>query len=396
MPRNCAHSHLINGTLVHFSVRKFSHLDGYVASFRSADGRRLQRATNMARIGQAIETARVLIENEYTPQVVPLKVTWDHAIARLTARLKTAGLREGTSGYYLKLVRLVRAATAAPADLTPAKAAAWRDALMTTPGRRKKLPSVHYVAGLLGGLSALWQKWFIDDLKLLSENPWKDVAPPKADRLPVEYATDELIEHFYGWLADRFGDWPFPKLFLSVKAYTGCRLMDLCSLRRAQLEPGRLVFPADTAKGRKERRVPLPDDLHAALEAVGGETWLWENYLPGLTAALKTKGWPTHQMKDAFSPRRLYYWIETLFADYQAANPGRHLTSHMFRKRAFTLAWEAGIDMRQASIAYGCNVDTLMKHYVAMDEDKVTASVFGRMHSSHSQANGRQLKLKTA
>jgi integrase len=181
-----------------------------------------------------------------------------------------------------------------------------------------------------------------------------------------------------------------------VEAYTGCRLMDLCSLRSAQLEPGRLVLPPDTAKGHKERRVPLPGDLHAAPEAVGGETWLWENNLPGLTAALKAKDWPTHQMKDMISPRRLYYWIATLFADCQAPNPGRHLTSHLFRKRAFTLAWEAGIDMRHASMAYGCNVDTLMKHRVAMDEDRVTASVFGRMHSSNSQANGRQLKPKTA
>jgi hypothetical protein len=68
----------------------------------------------------------------------------------------------------------------------------------------------------------------------------------------------------------------------------------------------------------------------------------------------------------------------------------------MFRKRAFTLAWEAGIDMRQASAAYGCNVDTLMKHYVALDEQAVTDEVFERMHSSNSQANGRGLKPKTA
>ena len=39
----------------------------------------------------------------------------------------------------------------------------------------------------------------------------------------------------------RFGDWPFPKLFLSTKAYTGCRLLDLCSLKSSQLRAGRLV-----------------------------------------------------------------------------------------------------------------------------------------------------------
>jgi integrase len=399
MPRTSAHSHLVNGKLIRFSVCKYSHLRGYVACFSGPDGRRLQRATGQERNGPAIDAARILIEEVYAPPVVPLKATWDQAVERLSARLKTSGLRDSTLGYYLKLIRLVRAAfpnTNGPADVTPDGAAEWRDTITAQPGRRKKLPSAHYVAGLIGGLSALWQKWFIDDLKLPIDNPWRDVAPPKADKLPVKYADDDVIEHFYGWLAERFGEWPFAKLFLSVKAYTGCRLMDLCSLRSAQLKAGRLIFPADTAKGRKERRVPLPDDLQAALESFKGPTWLWENYLPGLVAALQAKGWPTHQMVAEFSPKRLYYWMETLFADYQTANPGRRLTSHMFRKRAFTLAWEAGIDMRQASIAYGCNVDTLMKHYVAMDEQAVTDDVFGRMHSSNSQANGRQLKPKTA
>jgi integrase len=73
--------------------------------------------------------------------------------------------------------------------------------------------------------------------------------------------------------------------------------------------------------------------------------------------------------------------IETLFADYRkkfAEQPV--LTTHMFRKRAFTMAWEAGIDARRASIAYGCNVDTLMGHYVALDEQQVTDEVFARMN----------------
>jgi hypothetical protein len=47
-------------------------------------------------------------------------------------------------------------------------------------------------------------------------------------------------------------------------------------------------------------------DLAAALEAFKGEAWLCANYLPGLTAALKSKGWPTHQVVAEFSPKRLY------------------------------------------------------------------------------------------
>lgn len=215
---------------------------------------------------------------------------------------------------------------------------------------------------------------------MVKDNPWRNVKPPKADKLPVKYATDEQIEHFYKWIAEKFGDWPFPKLFLAVKAHTGCRLMDLCSLKSAQLQPGRLVFPANLTKGRKDRAVPMPDDLFAILDAFKGKEWLWEKYVPGLRAILEAKEYPTHQMNEEFAPHRLYFWIEALFANYQKAHKDRPvLTTHMFRKRAFTLAWQAGIDVRHASIAYGCNVDTLMKHYVALDEQQVTDDVFAKM-----------------
>jgi integrase len=335
-------------------------------------------------MAQAVEAARVIIEEDYAAASATAEnVEWDEAIERLQARLATSGNRASTTDYYLKLIRLVRKLypTAGPADFTSSMAAKWRDRMMTIRGKRKKLPSAHYVAGLIGGLSALWQKWFMDDLKIVQANPWQDVQPPKADKLPVRFATDELIEPFYKWIGERFGDWPFPKLFLSAKAYTGCRLMDLCSLRSRQLRNGRLVFPPDLTKGRKERAVPLPTELYTALYSFKGDSWLWENYLLGLKTALIAKGFPTHQLKREFAPQRLYFWVETLFSDYRKGHPERPtLTTHMFRKRAFTMAWEAGIDMRQASIAYGCNVDTLMKHYVLMDEQRVTDDVFARMH----------------
>lgn len=315
-------------------------------------------------------------------KVLPSVMEWDHATERLKARLATSGNRESTVGYYLKLIRLVsKISPEGPAGITEEKAAEWRDTMMMTPGRRKRLPSAHYVAGVLCGLKGLWQKWFIEDMKIVKENPCQNVMPPKADKLPVKYATDEMIDHFYTWIAERFGEWPFLKLFLAVKAHTGCRLMDLCSLKSAQLQPGRLTFPASLTKGRKDRAVPMPDDLQAAVEMFKGKTWLWENYLPGLRTVLTAKGFPTHQMNEEFAPHRLYFWIETLFADYRKANTDRPvLTTHMFRKRAFTKAWQTGIDVRHASIAYGCNVDTLMKHYVALDEQQVTDDVFAKMN----------------
>jgi integrase len=206
-----------------------------------------------------MEAARLIIEKGFAPpEVRPDRASWDETVERLKGRLATAGVRKPTVEYYMKCIRLVRGLTNGPADITPGLASAWRDKMMTTVNRRKKLPSAHYVAGLIGAMSALWGKWLMDDLKIVTGNPWPDVAPPKADKLPVKYATDELIEPFYAWVAERFGDRPFPKLFLLAKAYTGCRLMDLCSLKAGQLRGGRLVVPPDLTKGRKERAVPPP------------------------------------------------------------------------------------------------------------------------------------------
>jgi len=385
MPRAYPHSHICHGQVVGFSVKLRKNEPTYFAYFRGMDGRRMERDTNQTRVGQAVEAARLIIEKEYAPAIVTVeKVTWEETIERLKARMATSGNRASTLGYYLKLIRLVRKLypnTDHPADISPAGAARWRDWMMSTLGRRKKLPSAHYVAGILGGLSGLWNKWLMDDLKIVPGNPWQDVAPPKADKLAVKYATNEQIEAFHAWIAERFGEWQFPKLFLAIKAYTGCRLMDLCSLKSAQLCGGRLIFPADLTKGRKERAVPLPDDLYTSLDAFKGEVWLWQNYPAGLKAALVAKGWPTHQLNPEFAPQRLYYWVETLFADYRTGHPDRPLlTTHMFRKRAFTMAWQAGVDPRRASIAYGCNVDTLMKHYVGLDEQAVTDGVFEEMN----------------
>lgn len=385
MPRQHPHTHITNGTQVGFNLKRFGEKGTYCVFFRTPDDKRVRRDTNETRQAQALTVARSIIEREYAPADAPdSTVAWDDALARLPGALATSGNRQNTLRYYQKCARLVRAefaSTRGPSDITPEMAEAWKKRMASTPGRGKKPRTPRYINGLLGGLSALWQKWFVDALAVCASDPWKDVAPLKADKPHVEYATDEQIESLYEWLAGRFGDWPFPKLFLSVKAFTGCRLMDLCALKSAQLRDGRLTFPADLTKGRKARVVPLQADLFVVLDAFKGPTWLWEGYVPGLKDALKAKGWPVHRLSDEFAPKRLYAWAETLFADYRKAHPDRpRLTSHMFRKRAFTMAWQKGIDVRHASIAYGCNVDTLLKHYVALNEQQVTDDVFEKMH----------------
>jgi hypothetical protein len=43
------------------------------------------------------------------------------------------------------------------------------------------------------------------------------------------------------------------------------------------------------------------------------------------------------------------------------------------------ITWAAKIEPRRAAIAIGCNVDTMMKHYVGMDEQAVTDEVFAEL-----------------
>src|SRR5689334_12300190 len=144
MPRLYPHSHLCNGQLVGFNVKLFGSYPTYCVFFRTRDGRRVRRDTNQTRMAQAVEAARIILENEYAPAPrEPEKVTWDQAVERLKARLSTSGNRSSTLGYYLKCIRLVRSMLCGlhgPADLTPGLAAVWRDKMMSTPGRRKKLP----------------------------------------------------------------------------------------------------------------------------------------------------------------------------------------------------------------------------------------------------------------
>ncbi len=126
--------------------------------------------------------------------------------------------------------------------------------------------------------------------------------------------------------------------------------------------------------------MPLPNALFTQLDEIKGARYLWESYPQGLKAAVAKMGCPTHRIKSDFVPSRLYHWIETLFIDYGEANPDRpKIHSHQLRKRAFTAAWESGIDPRKAAIAIGCNADTVMKHYVKLDEQQVTDEVMKKL-----------------
>jgi integrase len=185
---------------------------------------------------------------------------------------------------------------------------------------------------------------------------------------------------FFAWLDGRYPGWRMPHLFFMVKAGTAFRIEDICSLRSDQLEDGRLVFTADTTKNRSERYAVLPADLYAELEGYKGGTYLWERYPAELIAVNRKKGVPTHRQNPAFAPRRLYLWIVALMQEYQKKT-GQDLSSHDFRKAAFTRAAEEDIHPKRAAVAFDVTPETMMKYYTATEKKKTADEVLGELQA---------------
>ena len=384
MPRSYPIAHNSHGRLVGYSLIKRKNDPTYTVYFRAVDGERRKRDTKHTGMGRAKLAAVAIIDEEYAPASQANSVVgWNEAIRRLDAATIADGLRGPTIDYYRKLVRRIRVfypETTGPADISEGMAEAWKKTFSATLTRRKKLPSQHTVYSLVQGYSALWQTWFLEKLGLCPGNPWQRVEPPKTDRIEVKVIGDATLTHFLDWLDERFSGWELPRLFLETKAITGCRLMDLCGVESSQLRDGRLQFRPEQTKGRKARNILLPPDLYARLEAIKGKTYLWESQPSGLKEAIQKMGSPSHRIKPDFVPSRFYFWVTTLFIDYGKVHPEQpKINSHQLRERAFTAAWENNIDPRKAAIAYGCNVDTVMKHYVCLDEQAVTDEVIQQL-----------------
>lgn len=217
--------------------------------------------------------------------------------------------------------------------------------------------------------------WFVD-LHLLPGNPFDNVEQPEMDRHEVKYVKREDLLDFLAWLEGRYAGWRMPHLFFNVKAMTGCRLEDICNLRSEQLKEGRLVFEADQTKNRSERYALLPAEVYADLDAYKGETYLWERY----PAELKqyVRGTSKHQVILEFSTRRLYTWIVALLRDYQKET-GRDLSSHDFRRAAFTRAAEADIHPKRAAVAFDVTAETMLKYYTATEKKRTADEVLGEL-----------------
>lgn len=378
----------------------------YLVFFRGPDGRRLEKTTKETSQKRAIEAAQQVIIEEYQPKAQVRLVSWDDTLAALVKAMRANNNRESTIDDYrdtLNVLRRFYPDSRGPGDITPQIAKDFKARYQDEPFyRRKPKPAptggqggkprgrkpkprpapVAYkhkprtLDGRLRKFRAIWGKWFIRELEIVSENPWSGVARPKVEKPAPRYVTPEEIKAFFGWLTERWQGWRLPILFFTVKSFIGNRIDELASLRSNQLQDGRIVFPADITKGRKERKAILPPEIFAELQGIAGPTYVWERYTAELIERRKALGKQTHMVSKDFSPAWLKWWLQNELASYFKANPeAKRFTAHSFRKKAMTEAWRLGIPLEKAAVTFGCNPTTMRAHYIAMDETAIADEV---------------------
>jgi hypothetical protein len=93
-------------------------------------------------------------------------------------------------------------------------------------------------------------------------------------------------------------------------------------------------------------------------------------------AVNRAKGYPVHRQKLEFDPRRLYLWVVQTMRAYQQAT-GRDLSSHDFRKAAFTRAAEEDVHPKRAAAAFDVTAETMMGYSTATEKKQAADEVLG-------------------
>lgn len=311
-----------------------------------------------------IEAAKIVLK-VYRPHLPPepKDVTWEEVLAEIG---RSVDLRARSLEVYTSTISIFRTfiTSKGPGDVTVEIAKRFRRLYATTGFKRsnkedaKEYPrSAKTIENALRRLSALWSH--LKKLGYVLENPWENIPRPTVPKKAPVIPSEEDVAAFFAWLEKEFPGWELPRLFVEVKALSGCRLNDLCQVRSDQLDPKSLTLKilADQDKTHRERVIPLPDDLVKRLVAIKGPTYLWERYPHD--AKTYRKG---TKSKDEFTPEYFYNAMKSLFRDY--GETGGKLRSHGLRKRAITLTTLATQSVDATAQAIGIDAQTARKYYL--------------------------------
>ena len=204
-----------DGRRVKFTLKRRNRDPYYLVYFRSPDGRPKEKSTSEPNKRRATDAAIVIINEEYAPKPIKPNPTWDEAVKMMVRYMKADNLRPGTIAQYQYAangLRKVFPETHGPASITPALAQKYKVLRLEA----KIAPRT--VEGNLGNLSIVYGHWWRDTCKILAENPFEDVAPPKQEKRTPRIISPDEEEAFLTWLAEQWHNWRFPALFLEVKS----------------------------------------------------------------------------------------------------------------------------------------------------------------------------------
>ena len=350
--------------------------------FRSPDGRRVERSTKCYRKPDARDAAVVIITTVYCPQQPRLAtVPWTTAIERMKRAMATEGLRAGTMSDYSACLGALRGSLPAgvlgPADVLS-------EHVMDYLTAKAKTVSAVTRRGYIVKMRALWQKWFIDNLKICETNPWHRIPLPKIDKKDPRVLTDAEEAMFLKWIERRYGGWRLPVLWFMVKGFVGSRSADISCLKTAQLRDGRILFPAEQAKGREDRPAILPPALFAELKQFAGPTYVFESFHNDLRTYYRTNGLRCGNYSCInFSPARLVRFLQNATAEFRKLHSEiPYFKPHNFRGTAITRALElTNGNIDAVAIAFDCNPDTIRKYYAGLNKQQVADNVLTKLQT---------------
>jgi integrase len=372
---------IVSGRAVPFRLKRRPRDPFFFAAWRDG-GREVERSTRSNDRRQACQIARELINSYFEIAGSELEseshVTWEQAIESLEASCISGNLRPRTIQSYVDAFRcLMRnfSSSVGPGVLTR------NDARRFVAARLKEV-SPDTVRGDIRELSVAFRKHLVRRVGLLKENPFEGIEPPKRDARLARLVTHVELESLSFWLRERWDPWELPATFVMALAAMGCRLGELASLPSRAIREDRIVFEGSSTKGRRERHCFPPARILDSMRECAGPTWAWESFISGRLEAHRLKGRANclATCAESFTPTRLHRWIEAELGRFRDAHPEiPRFRIHDLRGTAMSRAHAAGCSVDEASIAFGCHVDTIRKHYLSVDELAIARRVYARL-----------------
>jgi hypothetical protein len=299
--------------------------------------------TGVRKKTDALNAVGDIIEDVFRPVVeIQAPSSWDQSLADLD---RTPDLRPDSIRAYrtaVKALRMVFPELAGPRDVTPALAHRFkRQFLAGTYTRGKASDAARYSRSptscttYLRCLRSLWRKHF-KPLGHVTDNPWLDVPYPNTPRgKRVRVPAEETVAEFFVWLAKKHPGWDLPRVFVEVKMLAGCRTIDLCKVRTADLGHETLTLTAEATKTREARTVPLTPELDIELRRLAGPVWLWER---SVEDSKQYRSNPRTRGMTRYNPSTWRWTIQNLFREFNEGRPVKsRLRPHDLRARAVTL-----------------------------------------------------------